>query len=63
MRLLMIDCMDKYVSIFKNYVLKHLNMHTNQGRNKYAIYGYTHGPVTGSGPSVVTLLLRSCLVL
>ena len=23
---------------------------------KYAIYAYTHGPVTGSGPSVVTLL-------
>ena len=21
--------------------------------NKYAIYAYTHGPVTGSGPSVV----------
>ena len=26
-------------------------------RNKYAIYAYTHGPVTGSGPSVVTPLL------
>ena len=25
--------------------------------NKYAIYAYTHGPVTGSGPSVVTPLL------
>ena len=23
--------------------------------NKYAIYAYTHGPVTGSGPSVVIL--------
>ena len=22
-------------------------------KNKYAIYAYTHGPVTGSGPSVV----------
>ena len=26
-------------------------------QNKYAIYAYTHGPVTGSGPSVVTPLL------
>ena len=31
-------------------------------KNKYAIHAYTHGPVTGSGPSVkplkyVTLLL------
>ena len=26
-------------------------------KNKYAIYAYTHGPVTGSGPSVVTPLL------
>ena len=24
-------------------------------RNKYAIYAYTHGPVTGSGPSVKPL--------
>ena len=23
--------------------------------NKYAIYAYTHGPVTGSGPSVKPL--------
>ena len=28
--------------------------------NKYAIYAYTHGPVTGSGPSVVTLLATTC---
>ena len=28
--------------------------------NKYAIYAYTHGPVNGSGPSVVTLLLLGC---
>ena len=26
-------------------------------KNKYAIYAYTRGPVTGSGPSVVTPLL------
>ena len=32
-------------------------------KNKYAIHAYTHGPVTGSGSSVVTPLLRSCLVL
>ena len=25
------------------------------GKNKYAIYAYTHGPVTGSGPSVKPL--------
>ena len=24
--------------------------------NKYAIHAYTHGPVTGSGPSVVLVL-------
>ena len=24
-------------------------------KNKYAIYAYTHGPVTGSGPSVKPL--------
>ena len=24
-----------------------------QNQNKYAIHAYTHGPVTGSGPSVV----------
>ena len=29
--------------------------------NKYAIYAYTHGPVTGSGPSVVTLLATTAL--
>ena len=33
-------------------------------QNKYAIYAYTHGPVTGSGPGVVTplvtLLLLGC---
>ena len=29
-------------------------------RNKYAIYAYTHGPVTGSGPSVV-ILFRQCV--
>ena len=27
----------------------------NRVRNKYAIYAYTHGPVTGSGPSVKPL--------
>ena len=26
---------------------------TGETKNKYAIYAYTHGPVTGSGPSVV----------
>ena len=26
-----------------------------KNRNKYAIYAYTHGPVTGSGPSVKPL--------
>ena len=26
-----------------------------QTENKYAIYAYTHGPVTGSGPSVKPL--------
>ena len=25
------------------------------GKNKYAIHAYTHGPVTGSGPSVKPL--------
>ena len=25
---------------------------TRLNTNKYAIYAYTHGPVTGSGPSV-----------
>ena len=29
---------------------KHPNVH-----NKYAIHAYTHGPVTGSGPSVKPL--------
>ena len=28
------------------------NIH-NTKQNKYAIHAYTHGPVTGSGPSVV----------
>ena len=27
----------------------------NSEKNKYAIYAYTHGPVTGSGPSVKPL--------
>ena len=26
-----------------------------RNKNKYAIYAYTHGPVTGSGPSVKPL--------
>ena len=28
-----------------------------QIENKYAIHAYTHGPVTGFGPTVATLLL------
>ena len=27
----------------------------NENKNKYAIHAYTHGPVTGSGPSAVRL--------
>ena len=32
-------------------------IYANYPTNKYAIYAYTDGPVTGSGPSVVTSLL------
>ena len=36
-----------------NYIIVQVNIQTLLKKNKYAIYVYTHGPVTGSGPSVV----------
>ena len=36
--------------------MKHIKSQSNIDRiNKYAIHAYTHGPVTGSGPSVKPL--------
>ena len=37
------------------------NMKKKQ-RNKYAIHAYTHGPVTGSGPSVKPLSVKTHLL-
>ena len=37
--------------------LYQVRVHLQLKVNKYAIHAYTHGPVTGSGPSVVYSLL------
>ena len=45
---------DTLASTMPNF-LKSLSFLRKKKENKYAIYAYTHGPVTGSGPSVKPL--------
>ena len=55
--------------LYDMYETNLFNLGKLHHKNKYAIHAYTHGPVTGSGPSVkslkyyVTLLLVELRVL